>query len=487
MDKILLIDDDEGLIHFLSRFFQRKGYGVTACASGRQAIETIGQQDFDLILLDYKMPDFNGLDTLSEIRAIEVKTPVILMTAYGTTNLAIEAMKRGAYDYLVKPFEKKDLTRIVSEALQVSRQMKQIVLFPAPSADQQQPADNRDSLQMIGSSRQMQEIYKLIGQVAEKDVPVLITGESGTGKELAARAIYHHSRRREKPFIAVNCAAIPESLFESELFGHERGAFTGAERTHIGKFERCHKGTLFLDEIGEMSPPLQAKLLRALQTGEIERLGSGQPITVDVRIIAATNKDLEAEVRAGRFREDLYWRLKVISLELPALRHRKQDISELVKYFLARFAEEYDRPGCYVSESALRKLNDYFWPGNVRELENCVRRAVLLCTGGVISEGSLLIPNAEADAALQNMNREQLIERLKEKLEEILPDIFRISEQDIHANIIEIVEETLIRKALEECGNNQVKAAEMLGISRNTLRHRIKKQTQKENQEPKAE
>ncbi len=478
MDKILLIDDDEGLIHFLRRFFQRKGYEVTACFSGRQAIEKIGQIDFDLILLDYKMPELNGLETLSEIRRVEVKTPVILMTAYGTTNLAIEAMKQGAYDYLVKPFERKELTRVVAEALQVNRQMKQIVRFPEEDALKDSEKSQGD-LQMIGSSRKMQEIYKLIGQVAEKDVPVLITGESGTGKELAARAVYHHSRRKEKPFIAVNCAAIPETLFESELFGHERGAFTGAERTYIGKFERCHTGTLFLDEIGEISLSMQAKLLRVLQTGEIERLGGSQVICVDVRIIAATNKDLEAAIQAGLFREDLYWRLKVISLDLPPLRKRKEDIAELVKYFLARFASEYDRPGCYVSESALQKLTRYFWPGNVRELENCVRRAVLLSTGGVISDGSLMIPKTDTHAAFHG-DRQELFDRLTQTLEEILPEIFRYSQQDIHTHIMETVEEAIIRKALEKCGNSQVKAAAMLGMSRNTLRQRLKKQQEKQ-------
>jgi transcriptional regulator with PAS, ATPase and Fis domain len=244
------------------------------------------------------------------------------------------------------------------------------------------------------------------------------------------------SRRKDKPFIAVNCAAIPENLFESELFGHKRGAFTGAERTYIGKFERCHTGTLFLDEIGEISLPMQAKLLRALQTGEIERLGGSQVINVDVRIIAATNKDLEAAVKNNLFREDLYWRLKVISLDLPPLRQRKEDIPQLVKYFLSGFAFEYDRQGCYVSEAALRKLSRYFWPGNVRELENCVQ--------------------------------------------EIMPEIFQHWHQDIYPRIMETVEEVLIRNVLEQCGNSQVKAAAMLGMSRNTLRQKLKKQQEKQ-------
>ena len=479
MEKILLIDDDDGLVHFLSRFFERKGYAVTACSNGPCAIEKVGGEDFDLILLDYKMPELNGLDTLSAIKDVEVKTPVILMTAYGTTELAIEAMKKGAYDYLVKPFERKDLSRIVNEALQVNRQMKEVVRLPA--AEEAPEADAPpDTLQIIGNSRKMQEIYKLIGQIAEKDVPVLITGESGTGKELVAKAIYHHSRRKEKPFMAVNCAAIPESLFESELFGHERGAFTGADRTYIGKIERCHGGTLLLDEIGEMPAALQAKLLRVLQENEIERLGATRTVKVDVRILAATNKDLEKAVEAGTFRKDLYWRLNVISLHLPPITERSEDIPELVNYFLRRFAREYDRPVCYMAEAAMNKILGYAWPGNVRELENCIRRAVLLSTGDVVAEGNLMIPQAASQCPASLERHEQLMEGLRHKLEEIVPEILRLPVPDVHANIIEMVEETLITKALEECGQNQVQAAKMLGISRNTLRHRLKKHSDKQ-------
>ncbi len=483
MEKILLIDDDDGLVHFLSRFFTRKGYAVTACSGGRAAIDMISRETFDLILLDYKMPDLNGLDTLSEIRAVEVKTPVIMMTAYGTTDLAIEAMKRGAYDYLVKPFERRELSRITAEALEVNRRMKERVHFPDENLPPP-PSSDRAGLQMIGNSRIMRDVYKLIGQIAEKDVSVLVTGESGTGKELVARALYHHSRRSEKPFIAVNCAAIPETLFESELFGHERGAFTGAERTYIGKIERCHQGTLFLDEIGDMPPMLQAKLLRVLQEGEIERIGGSQMIRVDVRLIAATNKNLEEEVAAGRFRRDLYWRLKVISINMPPLRQRGEDIPLLAAYFLQRFSSEYSRPVCRLSDASLARLASYAWPGNVRELENCVRRAVLLCAGEVISETQLMIPGQEISGDRDVLSREQLIKRLREKLEDILPEIIGFSRQNIHANVIEMVEEILIRRALDITGNNQVQAARMLGISRNTLRHRLKKQDSRLDDEP---
>jgi DNA-binding NtrC family response regulator len=478
MEKILLIDDDEGLIHFLGRFFQRKGYEVSACLSGTSAIEKIESESFDLILLDYKMPDLNGIDILIKIRNSQIKTPVIIMTAYGTTELAIEAMKRGAYDYLIKPFERKELSRVVSEALIVNRQMKEMVCFP-DSALRLPPTSAKGSLQIIGNSKKMQDVYKLIGQIAEKNIPVLITGESGTGKELVARAIYHHSKRSQNPFIAINCAAIPDNLFESELFGYERGAFTGAERTYIGKLERCDGGTCFLDEIGDLSLPLQAKLLRVLQEGEFERLGGSGTIKVNVRMLAASNKDLKKEVEEGTFREDLYWRLKVISINLPPLRERTEDINALADYFLSRFTAEYNKSIHYISENTRKKLSSYSWPGNVRELENCIRRAILLCSGDIISEEQFGFLEPRDEHQLQNMNRDQLLARLRNKLESIVPEILKLSKDDIHANIIDMVEETLIIKALEECGNNQVKAAKMLGISRNTLRHRLKKITDK--------
>jgi len=400
------------------------------------------------------------------------------MTAYGNTDLAIEAMKFGAYDYLVKPFEREELSRIVFDALIVNRQMKEIVCLP-DSTGLMPPSPDKNSLKIIGNSKKMQEVYKMVGQIAEKDISVMITGESGTGKELVAKAIYHHSRRKEKPFIAINCAAIPENLFESELFGYERGAFTGADRTYIGKIERSNGGTFFLDEIGDLSLSLQAKLLRVLQESEIERLGGNQIIKVNVRVIAATNRDLDKEVQEGRFREDLYWRLKVISINLPPLRKRIEDIHDLVKYFLFRFSAEYSKPVHHISEAALKRFYSYTWPGNVRELENCIRRAVLLCAGNIITQDHLLLLESKDEYFLQKLNREQLIERLRDKLEDIIPEILSLSKQDIHSNIIEMVEDTLISKALQECGNNQVQAAKMLGISRNTLRHRMKRLSEK--------
>jgi len=469
MEKILIVDDDEGLVHFLERFFVKQGYGVQACNSGQAALEAMANEQFDLILLDYKMPGLNGLDTLREVRRSQVKTPVIIMTAYGTTDTAIEAMKLGAYDYLLKPFDREELQRIASDALEVNRLMKEGVSFPGHVC---RPATSpKGMVKIVGNHRRMQEVYKLIGQVADKDVTILITGESGTGKELVARAIYHHSHRKDKPFLTINCAAFPETLLESELFGYERGAFTGAERTHIGKFERCQDGTMFFDEIGDMALSTQAKVLRVLQYGEFERVGGKEKIQVNVRIIAATNKNLEKEVDQGRFREDLYWRLKVISIQLPPLRDRPEDIPPLVEYFVSRFSEEYQTPIRYVADAAMQKLQSQSWPGNVRELENCIRRAVLLSLGDVILEEHLKLEFDQQDLS----NGSQLMANIDKKLDELIPDILRLSGEKTHANVIDMVEKSLIAKVLKQCGYNQVKAARMLGISRNTLRHRIKK------------
>lgn len=472
MEKILIVDDDEGLIHFLRRFFAKEGYDVRDCGNGQAALELIAEEPFDLILLDYKMPGLNGLDTLREVRRSQVKTPVIIMTAYGTTDTAIEAMKLGAYDYLPKPFDRQELQRIAADALEVNRTMKELVTFPGLLARPSPPP--RGMVKIVGRHRRMQEVYKLIGQIATKDVTVLITGESGTGKELVARAIYHHSNRKDAPFLTINCAAVPETLFESELFGHERGAFTGAERTHIGKFERCRDGTLFFDEIGDMPLSTQGKVLRVLQYGEFERLGGKENIKADVRIIAATNKNLEKEVEQGRFREDLYWRLKVISIDLPPLRERPQDLPLLVEYFVARFSEEYQTPIRHVAEAAMAQLKSHSWPGNVRQLENCIRRAVLLSQSDVILEEHLRL-ECDEQAGAQAASREQLMASIDRKLAELIPDLLQMAGERTHANVIDLVERALISKVLKQCGYNQVKAARVLGTSRNTLRHRMKK------------
>lgn len=309
--------------------------------------------------------------------------------------------------------------------------------------------------------------------MAAKDVTVLITGESGTGKELVARAIFHHSQRADKPFMAVNCAAIPETLFESELFGYEQGAFTGADRPHLGKFERCHQGTLFFDEIGDMSLRTQAKVLRVLQEGEFERLGGTETIRVNVRILAATNKSLEKEVRQGRFREDLYYRLRIVSIHLPPLRSRLDDVPALVDYFVGRFAAEYGSPVRYVTDATLRKLQAYHWPGNVRQLENCLRRAVLMCHGDVLLPEHL---HFEAEGQAEGANTWLCpASGLQQQVHELVANLLESVGKQARASIIDLVERALVSEALARSAFNQVRAARLLGISRNTLRHRMRK------------
>ncbi len=471
MARILVVDNDEGLVHFLRRLFARSGHDVASCTDGMTALAMLRQEAFDIILLDYKMPGLNGLETLSEIKRLQVKTPVIIMTAFGTSETAIEAMKRGAYDYLLKPFDTEELRRITADALHVSRLMREVVALPE-GLTRVSPAAG--DLRLIGNNRKIQEVFKRIGQIAAKDVTVLITGESGTGKELVARALYHHSQRADKPFMAVNCAAIPETLFESELFGYERGAFTGADRTHIGKFERCHQGTLFFDEIGDMSLHTQAKVLRVLQDGQFERLGGTETIRVNVRILAATNKNLEKEVRQGRFREDLYYRLRIVSIHLPPLRSRLDDVPALVDYFVGRFAAEYGSPVRYVADATLQKLQAYHWPGNVRELENCLRRAVVMCPGDVLLPEHVELADAgEPGQAHAGFGGPEKL--LCQQVEDLVASLLESVGKRAHASIIDLVERALVTQALERCAYNQVHAARLLGISRNTLRHRMRK------------
>jgi DNA-binding NtrC family response regulator len=349
--------------------------------------------------------------------------------------------------------------------------MKEVVSLP-DSMTVNKVSASVGGVQIVGNNRKIQEVFKLIGQVAAKDVTVLITGESGTGKELVARAIYHHSPRVDKQFMAVNCAAIPETLFESELFGYERGAFTGADRSYVGKFERCHRGTLFFDEIGDMSLATQAKVLRVLQEGEFERLGGADTIRVSARILAATNKNLEREVQEGRFREDLYYRLRIISIHLPPLRARLDDVPALVDYFVGRFTAEYESPVRYVSDQAVRKLQSYNWPGNVRQLENCLRRAVLVCKGDVILPEHIVFEGEQPAPAPRAEDEPPDLER---RIDTLVRDIVQGVGHGAHASVIDMVERSLIARALEQCSHNQVRAARLLGISRNTLRHRIRK------------
>ncbi|MGH7990554.1 MAG: sigma-54-dependent transcriptional regulator, partial [Limisphaerales bacterium] len=417
-----------------------------------------------------RMGGMNGLETLRKIRAANPKLLVILMTAYGTTQTAIEAMKLGAYDYLLKPFDAVKIKELIGNALKAARDMKQVVSYhPLLESEDYE-------LGIIGRSQAMQQVFKLIGQVAASDATALITGESGTGKELVARAIYHHSDCATQPFLAVNCAAIPETLLESELFGHERGAFTGATMQRIGKFEQCNKGTIFLDEIGDMTPATQTKILRVLQSGTFERVGGNQPISVDVRIIAATNKPLEAAVAAKQFREDLFYRLNVVRIPIPPLRERPDDIPLLVNYFLEKNARELQRPPKSVAANVIKTLEKYHWPGNVRELENAIRRAHVMAKGDAI-----LLSDLPPEISGQNSGATVSIaagisgETATTDAAALARQLFQWAKRDPKLKIIPAVERELIIQALKETNDNQVHAAKLLGITRATLRKRIDK------------
>jgi len=356
---------------------------------------------------------------------------------------------------------------LVAKGLEANKLMKRAVAIPALSEFVE------DSDPIIGKSKVMQEIYKLIGQVAESDVTVLIRGESGTGKELVARAIYQHSRRKEGPFLAINCAAIPETLLESELFGHEKGAFTGASKRRIGKFEQCDTGTILLDEVGDMSLSTQAKILRVLREGEFERIGGNETIKVDVRVLASTNRKLEELIKESRFREDLYYRLKVMTILLPPLRERKEDIQELTEYFFHLYNRQLGTRVSYIDPSIFKRLLSYPWPGNIRELANTVKRGLILAKGDVLTEEEIIFDVEEEAASFAN--EEELEKSLSKMLDPLFSDILRIWGSGLHSNLLEKVEKFLIQKALSETAGNQVQASKLLGISRNTLRHRIEK------------
>src|SRR5215468_9606346 len=378
MSKLLLIDDEEDVLYSFRRIFDSPETELTTASSGEEGLKLIPRFKPDLVIMDIRMGGMNGLETLRRIRQMDSKLLVILMTAYGTTQTAIEAMKLGAYDYLLKPFDVPKLKELIHNALKAARDMRQVVSY--------QPLLEKEDYELgiVGRSEPMQQVFKLIGQLAASDATALITGESGTGKELVARAIYHHSNRSQQPFLAVNCAAIPEQLLESELFGHERGAFTGATMQRIGKFEQCNRGTIFLDEIGDMTPATQTKILRVLQSGTFERVGGNQPLQVDVRVIAATNRPLEQAVAKRQFREDLFYRLNVVRVHIPALRERRADIRLLVNYFLKNFAKEQQGTPKSVGPGVIKALEKYHWPGNVRELENIIHRALVVAKGDAI-------------------------------------------------------------------------------------------------------
>ena len=455
--KRILIVDDEPNVHYSFRRILPQDCEVISALDGEEAIRKVRNENPDLVIMDIRMPRMGGLRALTEIRETDPRLPVIIMTAYGSMQTAIEAMKSGAYEYVLKPFDIPEMQELVGKALTAGELMRRTVTY-RPGEEE---GDGEDVI--VGSSPGMQEVFKLIGQVAEQDVTVLLRGESGTGKELVARAIYHHSLRVGRPFIAVNCAAIPDATLESELFGHEKGAFTGATQQRIGRFEQADRGTVFLDEIGDMSLSTQAKILRVLQEGEFTRLGGRELIEVDVRLIAATNMDLERAISEHRFRRDLYYRLNVVTITLPPLRKRKGDLPKLAEYFVRKFGRTREKAPPAMDVQAMSKLQEHHWPGNVRELENCIKRALVLDRDDLIGpEDIRLVPEGE-EVVPEDRDVEGLFR-------EAVHRMFDMGRQD---EVLATVERMLIVRALEETKGNQIRAARLLGINRNTLRSRM--------------
>ncbi|MBS3917818.1 MAG: sigma-54-dependent Fis family transcriptional regulator [Deltaproteobacteria bacterium] len=462
MQTILIVDDDKSIRYSLKRMLE-ENFSVLTAQNGDEALSWLKESLPDLIIMDIKMPGRSGIEVLKEIKLVDPKSLVILMTAYGTTETAIEAMKYGAFDYILKPFPIPQMKELVQKAITLRKLMKDGVSYAF------EPDQQKEEEQIIGSSPRMQEIYKVIGQVAPSDVTVLLRGESGTGKELMARAIYQHSLRSEQLFLPVNCAAIPDTLLESELFGHEKGAFTGASSRRIGKLEQCHGGTIFLDEIGDMSLSTQAKLLRVLQEKNFERLGGRETIRVDIRLIVATNKDLEEAIAKGEFREDLYYRLNVVSIKIPPLRERKEDIPALVSYFLRKFNHELKKRVVGITPGAMGKISSYGWPGNVRQLENVLKRAMLLCQGEWILDDQLLLEVEERRESGEVRDR-RTFEKLVDSLFEELTGNPLAQES---LDMVSAIEKGLIIRALQKTNGNQVQTASLLGINRSTLRGKM--------------
>lgn len=460
--RILVADDEESIRWVLSKALVKQGFDVDLASTGQEALVLSRKHGYDLAVLDIKMPGLSGLDLLSKLQEECPRTLVVIMTAESSMKNAVEAMKRGAYDYLTKPFDLDALDAIIFKAKKASDISAEVSLLKQEVKEHYQLERT-----IIGQSQPMQTIYKVLGKIAPTDVTVLIYGESGTGKELIARAIHFNSTRLGKPFLALNCAAIPRELLESELFGHEKGAFTGATERKAGKFEQARDGTLFLDEIGDMPLELQAKLLRVLQEKEITRTGGSTIIQVNARIVAATNHDLKERVRNKEFREDLYYRLNVVPLELPPLRNRREDIPSLIEFFVARAHKEYSAPATGLTQAALELLCNYHWPGNVRELENLIQRAVLL------SPDVLLTPSDFPELAEGKSNGASLEGVIRQKLQSSLAQIDLQDMENLYDMVLHQMERPLINIVLQKTRGNQVKAAEVLGLNRNTLRKKI--------------
>lgn len=457
--RVLLIEDDSSIVSGLKKELQVEGYDVSIADRGDKGLAEAKDRPFDVVITDLKMPGLSGLELVQQLHNAKPKLPIIVITAFGTTESAIEATKLGAFDYLLKPFNMAELLELVAKAVACNRLMSEPVEMGAAPSHQSA---------IIGNSRAMQAVYKEIGRVAASAVTVLIRGETGTGKELFARAIYQHSSRATGPFIAVTCAAIPETLLESELFGHERGAFTGAHARRPGRFEQANRGTIFLDEIGDLSLNTQVKLLRVLQEKYIQRVGGNEKIPVDVRVLAATHRDLEAALQENLFREDLFYRLSGVTITLPPLNQRTEDIPDLIKYFMQRFGSELGIHAPSIHSEAIAFLQNQPWPGNVRELENVVRHSLLLARNYPIA-----LEHAREACARTRKAVLEADQSVSGYMSELLAKAQRGELDDVHAKMMQDMERELFARAIELAEGNQAKAARWLGVTRTTMREKL--------------
>ncbi|CAN5240342.1 sigma-54 dependent transcriptional regulator [soil metagenome] len=466
MPTLLVIDDEPLILKAITLALAGEDITVRTSLTAGEGVHDFKANRPDCVLCDVRLPDQSGLDLLAALQREDAKVPVILMTGHGTADTAIEAMRRGAFEYLLKPIDPDELLTLILRAFEVARLMR----VPARVAATEEDPSSDDEL-FVGKCAAMQEVFKTIGRVAPTTATVLVLGESGTGKELVARAIYHYSRRVSQPFLAINCAAIPETLLESELFGHEKGSFTGADRKRIGKFEQCHGGTLFLDEIGDMTPLTQAKILRVLQDGTFERVGGNTSVKTDVRVIAATSRKLDAMIAAGTFREDLFYRLNISTIKLPPLRDRREDISILVRHFLRRSVREFEMAVTSVAPEAMTALENYPWPGNVRQLQSVVKQALLKAHGPMLAAETL--PAEVTGVSTTASSRMPVQSPAASDLTKFVQERLQMGSTNLHAELTDRVERELLTLVLESTQGNLSQCSTILGISRPTLRSKI--------------
>ncbi len=472
MPTLLIVDDESSIRYAMERGLRSEGMKIITAETAQSGIDAVNHHRPDVVVCDIRLPDMSGLDAFQKMRELDPHLPVIIITAHATTDTAIEAMKRGAFDYILKPYDLGELKEAIAKAAELSRISRVLTDFDQSASNEvSDPKVDR----VIGNSRAMQQVYKEIGRVAPQNVNVLILGESGTGKELVARAIYQHSARSMKPFLAINCAAIPETLLESELFGHEKGAFTNADRRRIGKFEQADGGTLFLDEIGDMSLGAQAKVLRILQDGHFERVGGNETLYCDVRIIAATNNNLEQSILQKSFREDLFYRLNTFSIHLPPLRERLEDLPRLVEYFAQRFGRELGRSSLRISPECIASLSEHTWPGNVRELQSAIKYAIVRATSEIVT-ADCLPASVKPSTHVANPTATTEPSRNSSDLSDLralIRNLLQAKASELHDVIHTEVDKVLYEEVLRHVGGHMTQATEILGISRTTFRTRL--------------